>query len=359
MRAPQAAHARPSLPPSWHSPYFQMSRIAAGAALAVLGASATAQVQSMSADGSYALDGAAATVLNSSYPSNAFPDVLSFTGSGSSHAGLHSYGNIFGNFGSRSSGDGVYLVNGGFQIVQSFTNTGASAQAATFHFSITPGILQNTVNTTLSGSSYVEAGLNFDLKRDASTVWDSSAALRTDASGVHYSTGGSDTSLYAGGGSMYNVLGVSKDVDLGVINAGQTIQLTYTLTTYANGDAPAGDPVYVPESTFVVPVGWYMEHGCNGYGYGGYGYGGCMEQHPGDVVTVPAHYLTGSPGGSQASSGDPFHVNIGDTDYTVNKYGTNQLGEVTMAPVPEPGEYAMLLGGLGILAWLSRRRRGA
>lgn len=34
-------------------------------------------------------------------------------------------------------------------------------------------------------------------------------------------------------------------------------------------------------------------------------------------------------------------------------------GAVSLAPVPEPETYGMMLGGLGILAYLARRRRGA
>lgn len=33
-------------------------------------------------------------------------------------------------------------------------------------------------------------------------------------------------------------------------------------------------------------------------------------------------------------------------------------GAVSLVPVPEPETYGMMLGGLGILAWLARRRRG-
>lgn len=32
-------------------------------------------------------------------------------------------------------------------------------------------------------------------------------------------------------------------------------------------------------------------------------------------------------------------------------------GTINIAPVPEPATYGMLMGGLGILAWLARRRR--
>jgi len=34
-------------------------------------------------------------------------------------------------------------------------------------------------------------------------------------------------------------------------------------------------------------------------------------------------------------------------------------GAASLVPVPEPETYGMMLGGLGILAWLARRRRGA
>ena len=334
---------------------LQHTPLAIGAALALLAPAVQAQVSSMTAAATFSMDGGPSTSLISSYPSLAYVDVLDFSNSATSGTGLHSYGSIYGNFGSRASGTGTYQVLSSFNIIESFTNAGPTAQTGTFHFSITPGILQNTINTPLTGSSYVEAGLNFDIKRDGNSIWGSSASLKTDTNGTAYTTAG-DSTLYAGGGMMYNVVGGSHDIDLGVINAGQTVQLSYTLSTYADGDAPAGPATLVPAQTFVVPDGWYMEGPCKDYGYGGYG-NLCSQHHPGDVVVIPEHWLSGNPGGSQASSGDPFHVDLGGTSYLVNHYGQNYQGYITLAdPVPEPGEYAMLLGGLGILAWLGRRR---
>lgn len=333
----------------------QYTPLAIGAALALLSPAALAQVNSMTATATYSMDGGPSTTLTSSYPSLTYVDVLDFSNSATSGTGLHSYGSTSGNFGSRASGTGTYQVQSSFNIIESFTNTGPTAQTGTFHFSITPGILQNTINTPLTGGSYVEAGLSFDIKRDGNSIWGSGATLKTDASGTAYNSSG-DNTLYAGGGMMYNVLGGSHDIDLGVINAGQTIQLSYTLSTYANGDAPAGPPALVPAQTFVVPEGWYMEGPCKDGGYGGYG-NLCAQHHPGDVVVIPEHWLSGNPGGSQASSGDPFHVDLAGTDYLVNHYGQNYQGYVSLAAVPEPNQYAMLFGGLGILAWLGQRRR--
>ena len=42
-----------------------------------------------------------------------------------------------------------------------------------------------------------------------------------------------------------------------------------------------------------------------------------------------------------------------------NNFGGGYSGALTLAPVPEPATYAMLLGGAGVLGWLGRRRKGA
>ncbi|WP_181017571.1 FxDxF family PEP-CTERM protein [Zemynaea arenosa] len=41
----------------------------------------------------------------------------------------------------------------------------------------------------------------------------------------------------------------------------------------------------------------------------------------------------------------------------VDNSGAALGGAITLTPVPEPAEYAMLLGGLGVLGWMSRRRK--
>lgn len=41
----------------------------------------------------------------------------------------------------------------------------------------------------------------------------------------------------------------------------------------------------------------------------------------------------------------------------VDNSGAALGGALTLTPVPEPAEYAMLLGGLGVLGWMSRRRK--
>jgi hypothetical protein len=51
----------------------------------------------------------------------------------------------------------------------------------------------------------------------------------------------------------------------------------------------------------------------------------------------------------------------GMTPFTLELYGTGMLGakysgEVTVAAIPEPETYGMLIGGLGILGFLARRK---
>ena len=344
------------------SPTFRTARrncLAVGAALSLLTPAAFAQVSSMVAHGNYSYDGNPNTALVSSYPANSSGnvDVLDFSNGPSSQTGLHSYGNLDGTFGSRASGAGVYAVNGGFQIVQSFTNTSAVAQLGTFHFQITPGMLQNSIGSALSGNQYVESGLNFNLRRGASSVWNSAAWLRSDAAGTNFIAAG-DTSLYSGGGALYTVNGLSRDVNLGVINAGETIQLTYSLNTYANGDTVAGADRWVPPSDFVVPEGWSSWDGCTrGMAAASASTGGCGLE-PGDVIHTDGHWLAGDVSGSHASSGDPFRVQLADygIGFNVDSSG-NTLGQVTLAPVPEPTTYAMLLGGMGLMGMLAVRRR--
>ena len=333
-----------------------LNRLAIAATLAVLGSAASAQVTSMTATGNYSLDSGPATNLSQVYPGSNPVDVLQFTNAASttSSAGLHSYGSISGDFGSRSSGFGVYAVDGGFKLVESITNSSAVAQSASFTFSITPGQLQNSIGSALTGTQFVEAGLKFDLQRNGGTVWGSQASLHSDASGTAFSASG-DTSLFMGSGTLYNVVGVSRTVDLGIINAGETIQLSYELTTFANGVSAPGPDRYVPPTTFIVPDGFYVYSSC---GYGNYGYGyGCGYLPPGSVVEIPGYTVSGTASGSEARSGDPFSIQLAPGITVYSTGSGNNFGEVTLtaAAVPEPASYALLLGGLAFIAWLKRR----
>lgn len=324
-----------------------------------------AQVTSLLATGSYKLGSDTTQNLISNSPGSFPVDVLSFPSSGTNNAGLHSYGSATGNFGSRSSGFGVYDVTGSFRIEETITNNSVIAQAATFSFFITPGLLSNNIGSALTGTDYVSSGLSFDVRRNGSTVWGSGASLTSTASGTSFSATG-DSSLYAGSGTYYSINGVSKSVDLGVINAGQSITLSYELDTFAKGNSQSGVERVVPETTYNVPEQWVTET-CSGYGgYGGYGRAvECVpgtKAVPGYTVTVPGYTVFSTPSGSQASSGDPFAIDLNGNP----NFGTNSAGgppgsgpQLLLSAVPEPGTYALMLSGLALVGWSTQRRRAA
>src|SRR4051812_26312734 len=97
-----------------------IAAIAFAAALVAASPAALAAVPgvTLDANGYYKLGTDTAVNLTDTLPpASGSVDVLEFPSSGTNSAGLHSYGSVDGNFGSRSSGYGVYDVTGSFRIV--------------------------------------------------------------------------------------------------------------------------------------------------------------------------------------------------------------------------------------------------
>ena len=221
----------------------------AAAAITALCVPASSHAQSvtfnlLSADGSYALNGGAAMPLNQSIVGGTGSvDVLSFPNAGVTNAGLHSYGSSGGNFGSRSSGTGLYDVTGAFTIKLKLTNNQATAQQANFAFYITPGYL-NVTPLPFTGSQFVEAGVSFNISTSNGKSFSSTAMLRDNSAGISFASTGAN--LYGGSGASRSVIGGNHDLDLGVLNAGQSVDLSYTLSSYAKGNALVGTTTTVP-----------------------------------------------------------------------------------------------------------------
>jgi hypothetical protein len=56
--------------------------------------------------------------------------------------------------------------------------------------------------------------------------------------------------------------------------------------------------------------------------------------------------------GIESTDQSPFVLDLAGTAFTGAKYS----GEVSISPVPEPTTYGMLLGGLGVMGFLARRK---
>jgi PEP-CTERM motif len=355
-------------------PVLRASAMAVGFALASMAAQAQTTT-SMQATGTYNLNNEGLVSLVDTWNPSGFSstvDVLSFPGTGVHTAGLHSYGSTTGNFGSRSSGSGIYDVTGSFKIVQSFTNTTTSAGRADFNFYITPGMLATYAGSAaLTDAQFVKAGISFDVKLTrtsstglTSTVFGSAATLQTNAAGTTYLATG-DTTLYTGAGTSYTIKGGEQSVNLGVINAGETIDLSYELKTFASGVSSTGQGVYVPPTTYVVPAHWvsncYVATDTPSLAASEE----CLPTYvPERVVNVDGYTTSpGTPSGSHANAGDPFSINL---DGTPNYNAGNRwvepagfTGGVVLAPVPEPGTWGLMALGLGAVGFAARKRKAA
>ncbi len=340
-------------------PYLAL--LAAGVA-AVPALATGVTVDQLEANGSYSLGGSAPTTLQQALPLNPV-DVLAFPVDGVNTAGIHSYGQSLGFFGTRSSGGGIYDVTSSFLISETITNDSAHARNATFTFTISPGFILNSIGSPITGSQYVTAGLGINVKRDNATIYGSAASLTTTSSGTVFSASG-DTSLYAGSDTYYYINGADLSVDLGVIAPGASFTLTYTLSSFANGFSVAGGPGFDPGGDYYVPAqvklaGAPAPSRFRTVLISPNVVAGGPVPLPAHTVIVPPQGVVPGVGQSFASIGDPFDVTFAGLPVFIGRNAGPGLAGITLTDVPEPATWAMMLAGFFVIGATTRSRRRA
>ena len=396
-------------------PNFRLKPLALCVAVAGLAPFAThAEILELTAQGTYQLGADSTVALNQTALSGSV-DVLSFPNSGGNQAGLHSYGSDNGNFGTRSSGVGVYDVTGLFRIRERLVNTDSVARQVSFNFNITPGLLSNDLYSAIGAGEFVQSSIDFNVVAirgvSSTNVFNSHASLRSDETGLGmFSATGSDagaTSFYTlasnGPSIYYNISSYSQTLDLGVLGAGEELEVDYVIRSAASGiSTQTGADFIIPEQIIDVPGHWEWsdiffisgaeagpDQATNGE-CGGYGEGtGTAPDFGVDAVAGPNLPPTDSPcwvfigphqetipeqtihggnlNGSHASSGDPLTLALGPHPGELPGYYAGSLpllGGITLgavAPpvdthVPAPGALVLLGFGLSGL-WFRRRQR--
>lgn len=331
---------------------FVLNKLVVVVMLVVLGFVVVVQVMLMVVIGSYVLDGDLVMGFSSIFLGSNLVDVLNFLSLGSiiSNVGLYSYGLVDGNFGSCFLGFGVYQVNGGFKLVELIINISVVVFSVSFIFLIMLGLLVNMIGLVLGVGQYVEVGLMFDFKVGIQLVWNSVVILCSDSNGIVFFSSG-DMSFFVGFGSYYNVFGVMCSVDLGVINVGEIIELSYELIIFVNGVFVVGFDCVVLFSIFIVLEGWYVYLQC-GYGYG-YGYGfSCGYLLLGMVVEVLGYMVFGIVSGLQVSFGDLFFIQFLFMIMVYSNGSSGNFGSYIFLFVLELVSYVLLVGGLGMIGWV-------
>ena len=337
-------------------------------AFSALPLAAQANTITLSATASYTLDGGA-TVNFSDVKSTTgspaplsvpgFVDVLDFTNNPSgSSSGIHTYGDTGGSFGSRTDGAGIYDVNGRFVQDRTVVNNTGAALNFFYTFVITDGQI-NASSTSLMAGQFANANFAVNILANGVSLFQTNALVLTDNTGQSLSSGG--TSIFNLGSSCLSETACgaswgsqSFTLNLGILAAGASLDLTYDLTTRAWGNAASAPTTQTYEPFVFVDNNGNTVNDCSGNrgdgGYGGYaavtitgsGSGGTFNPATGLCERTVSNPV----GNSVARFGDPdalFGQPIGNFP-------------ITTATVPEPGLLALFGIGLTGIGLMRRRR---
>lgn len=226
------------------------------------------------------------------------------------------------------------------EVVQNveFTNDSGSAQDYLYNFLITWGSLTAYNYNFTTQDEYSRAGYLVDIMLNGNSVWSSAFELLTDINGTTTAGSGPMLGSYSSGSSYYSWSPYSGQINLGVLAAGASFELSYKIRTYVDGNHLTTCYGYGNEPTGEqIGLMATEEPACDsGYGYGGYGYGGYLDYA----------------GYTYAQFGDPFNFDGNAAGFTQN----NLVGR-TPGSVSEPGSLAILGAGVAALAFRRRQKK--
>jgi hypothetical protein len=246
--------------------------------------------------------------------SNSGKDALIFTGSGANNIGIHTYGcglQQF-EFGSRSSGEGTYFVDGHTNYSDTFTGD-------SFSFSVSPGHTGAWGSPTFLPGEFQEASMSLLLKIDGNTHMDESFFVRVDSAGVtfnHLAPVGLLSFSTLSGPASFDFIVSSLDETLLGLGAGPHT-VSYDIFTQARGNVSA-------TSSCLAPVSG---------GGGGYEVG--LAAVPGDGGEGGSTFAVYC--GAGAQTGDPIHP--------------------FPRAIPEPDTGSLAALGVAAMAFAGLRRR--
>lgn len=185
------------------------------------------------------------------------------------------------------------------------------------------------------------------------------------ATGLYFANNSSDS--YAGvmWDSRFTVAGDQYRVD--TTTPGPLFGIPHSGRYFVTNDSPNNDGLLISTAR-VLTGAWFGRNEYYGFGAGAdqvtinaMGGATVLKSVVFDLPTSPA----GQPGSLGFADTSVFAALSGITGYRIDRH---EIGTLTgnwvaddfsfaAAPVPEPESYAMLLAGLGIVAWM--RRRGA
>jgi hypothetical protein len=261
-----------------------------------------------------------------------------------------SFANQWGTYAVRAGTEGKGAASGsaglGYEIVN---NTGVR-QSYSMSFYVYGGYLelfQAFGAPALQAGDWLRAEYTASITRGASVLFNSSALLTySDTSGSFaYGLQKAGTDLNpsdTGGDGTYGWGGQTFTIDLGELDAGESMTINANLATLASSN-----------------VGTYSYSGGGG-GYGGYGYGSCGGGGYETIGIGEEAATQGSGqlcfvGGSRAFYGDPANIDFGNEETGQNDPGIVITSTAVNNQVPEPGSFG--LAGLALWMGVAARRR--